>query len=321
MALSCTCTRASSPPPLGCNCCHRIIDGKVVVNNDGLHGMTTVASKALTLDKGRHSFRVEYFNREGPGGLIVEWQGPGTSRSVVPASALFSSKPVPRGLLAKFYATPRPLSALPAFPPNSNLLKTIVVKNLNFPSSYDFGNLGISTRFAGVFEGYITVPKTGKWTFFTSSAQGSKLYIDDSVVVNNNGVHGNTEKEGTLHLIKGSHSFRVEYFNGDGRGNLVVSWKGPKVDKQIIPDKAFTKASTLGSNHCQMFSSYNENSLTSASGRGNSDGSTYILVRAKIYANSNFVNPISSVRDAMRRQLLALRASCWDHSTSSRPRS
>jgi len=262
------------------------IDGKLVINNDGLHGMVTKQSNSLTLDQGRHSIRVEYFNREGPGGVVVEWMGPGTARSVLPASALFTEKPVPRGLLGKFYATPTLQRALPRFPVGSDmpLLKQVTVDNLNFPSSSNFGNLGLSVRFIGVFAGFITVPSSGKWTISSESDDGSKVYIDDNLLINNDGLHGMTEKGASLDLLKGSHSIRVEFFNGDGPGGLVLRWAGPKVSKQIIPNKAFTTASTLGKSNCVLLSSYDEQSLTSAEGRGNSGGSTYILARARLYS-------------------------------------
>ena len=270
--------------------------------------MVTKQSNSLTLDKGRHAIRVEYFNREGGGGVVVEWMGPGTARSVVPASALFSKKPVPRGLLARFFATPTLQSTLPRFPVGSDmpLLKEATVNNLNFPSSSNFGNLGLSRRFIGVFTGFITVPSSGKWTISSESDDGSKVYIDDNLLVNNDGLHGMTEKGASLDLLKGSHSIRVEFFNGDGPGGLVLRWAGPKVSKQIIPNKAFTTASTLGRSNCVLLSSYDEQSLTSAEGRGNSGGSTYTLARAKLYSECGNPNKVvASVRDALQQQMAA----------------
>jgi hypothetical protein len=64
------------------------IDGQLVVNNDGLHGMVDRAGQ-IALEWGFHRFRVEFFENFGGAGEIFRWEGPGTPRAVVPASALF----------------------------------------------------------------------------------------------------------------------------------------------------------------------------------------------------------------------------------------
>ena len=49
-------------------------------------------------------------------------------------------------------------------------------------------------KFAFVFEGYIKISKDGVYTFFTESDDGSLLYIDDMLIVDNDGNHGNMRK-------------------------------------------------------------------------------------------------------------------------------
>ncbi|MFM7261905.1 MAG: M12 family metallo-peptidase, partial [bacterium] len=66
-----------------------LVGNEVVVSNDGVHGMTTRAG-TIGLRAGRHALRIEYFEREGPAGLIFRWEGPSTTQEVVPASALSS---------------------------------------------------------------------------------------------------------------------------------------------------------------------------------------------------------------------------------------
>ena len=260
--------------------------------------MTMKQTNAMTFSKGAHAIKVEYFNAEGPGGVVVEWQGPGISKAAIPPSALSSQKRVPHGLGAKFFSTSGGMLALPQFPlgPDFSVLKESTVANLNYASSHSFGNLGLTTRFIGLFTGVVNVPSSGKWTFSSESDDGSKLYVDDVLVVNNDGLHGMLEQSSSVDLGKGSHSIRVEFFNGDGPGGLVLRWSGPNVAKQIIPSSAFTTAPLTGRNQCSMFSSYNENSM-SAEGAGSTAGaSTYILVRAKAYQQCNFGGVGQSVR-------------------------
>ncbi len=88
---------------------------------------------------------------------------------------------------------------------------------------------------AVVFECSLRIGEAGQYTFFTRSDDGSKLYIDDKPVVDNDGDHGVEERSGNIHLTPGSHALRVEWFNGGGGGWLDVSYQGPGVVKQIVP--------------------------------------------------------------------------------------
>ena len=89
--------------------------------------------------------------------------------------------------------------------------------------------------FALRFRGLIHVPRSGQYTFFTNSDDGSMLYIDDKEVVNNDGSHAMREKSGRVELTAGAHSIVVNYFDSGGGDGLVVSWQGPGIKKQPIP--------------------------------------------------------------------------------------
>lgn len=90
-------------------------------------------------------------------------------------------------------------------------------------------------KFAFDFAGYIKIEKDGVYTFFTQSDDGSKLFIDDEEVVNNDGDHGTTEKEGKVALKKGYHKIRVTYFDSGGGNELKVLIKPEGGIKMEIP--------------------------------------------------------------------------------------
>ena len=84
------------------------------------------------------------------------------------------------------------------------------------------------------------VPTTGLYTFFTTSDDGSRLFIGDTLVVENNGVHGSQERSGVIGLQAGKHAFRVEYFEATGSATLAARYQGPGIAKQIIPNAALS---------------------------------------------------------------------------------
>ena len=55
------------------------------------------------------------------------------------------------------------------------------------------------------------MPADGQYTFYTNSDDGSNLYIDNVLVVNNDGLHGATEQSGTIGLKAGKHAISVGY--------------------------------------------------------------------------------------------------------------
>jgi len=85
------------------------------------------------------------------------------------------------------------------------------------------------------FEAFINIPKDGEYTFYINSNDGGRLYIDDYLLLNNDGLHGMTEVSKTIKLKAGLHPISVKYFQEGGSNGLEVSWQSPGFEKQIIP--------------------------------------------------------------------------------------
>lgn len=85
-----------------------------------------------------------------------------------------------------------------------------------------------------VFTGYIDVPTDGVYTFYTSSDDGTKLYIGGEEIVDNDGSHSVRERSGQVVLKQGKHAFEVRYFEDHGGEALSVLWEGPDFPKQHV---------------------------------------------------------------------------------------
>jgi alpha-L-fucosidase len=119
-------------------------------------------------------------------------------------------------------------SALPIV--KSGYVLDFSLSQSNLPAEY----------FGLVYNGYITIRRAGTYTFYTTSDDGSKVLIDGTVVVNNDGLHGMVEEEGSIRLQAGKHAISVEYFETGGGEGLEVSYKGPGIPKRIIPSFVLT---------------------------------------------------------------------------------
>ncbi len=140
------------------------------------------------------------------------------------------------GVGAKYYALATSPTSMPTF---STLTPTShdVVPNINYPSSSGtFATSGLLDNVGAVFEGYVEVPASDLYTFYTNSDDGSKLYVGTTLLVNNDGQHGMTEKASSLIGLKpGKHSVKVEFFDSGGAQGLTVSFQGQNLAKQVIP--------------------------------------------------------------------------------------
>ncbi|MGH0034638.1 MAG: PQQ-dependent sugar dehydrogenase [Myxococcota bacterium] len=102
------------------------------------------------------------------------------------------------------------------------------------------GSFDISLRqrdsdFAFRFDAKIEITTPGLYTFYTSSDDGSRLYIDGALVVDNDGLHANQEQSGIVDLAAGWYDIRVTMFERGGQEVLTASWEGPGFGKQLIP--------------------------------------------------------------------------------------
>ncbi len=90
-------------------------------------------------------------------------------------------------------------------------------------------------KFAFEFSGYIKINKDGFYTFYTVSDDGSKLYIEDTEVVDNDGNHGAEEKSGKAALKKGWHKIKVTYYDSGGGNDLKVLLQQEAGKKEELP--------------------------------------------------------------------------------------
>jgi alpha-L-fucosidase len=89
-------------------------------------------------------------------------------------------------------------------------------------------------KYAFVFEGFIKIEKTGMYQFYTTSDDGSQLFIGNQLVVNNDGNHGMEEKSDKAYLEKGLHRIKINYYDNGGGNGLEV-----KYNLQGEPKKPF----------------------------------------------------------------------------------
>ncbi|MFD4976157.1 glycoside hydrolase family 3 C-terminal domain-containing protein, partial [Streptomyces sp. NPDC058424] len=83
-----------------------------------------------------------------------------------------------------------------------------------------------ANNFSVRWTGTLTPPKTGTYTFSLLSEDGSRLYIDGKLVIDNWDARNHPDaKWGTVDLVAGrNYSIKVEHFNGTSEGKAHLGW-------------------------------------------------------------------------------------------------
>ena len=82
-------------------------------------------------------------------------------------------------------------------------------------------------KVAFVYRGFVRVERDEMYRFALTSDDGSKLWIDGQLVVDHDGLHGATEKQGAIALQQGLHAIEVVWFNRTGGASLELKWALP----------------------------------------------------------------------------------------------
>lgn len=129
---------------------------------------------------------------------------------------------------------------------------------LPFSKTGSTDNIDISVKpadrndnFAFTWQGYLSIPVAGNYTFETISDDGSKFYFNSGyastlpATVNNDGLHAARAVSGTVAVaVPGIYPISVAFFEQAGFEQMQLSWSGPGIAKQRIPNEAFVLVKT-----------------------------------------------------------------------------
>jgi hypothetical protein len=96
------------------------------------------------------------------------------------------------------------------------------------------------------FKGYLYINTGGNYQFRTISDDGSRLALNDVVIVENDGVHGNVTVTSAVQAVSsGAQAINLKYFEYTGGQSLTVQYKGPDTGDswQTIPNSALKSGS------------------------------------------------------------------------------
>ena len=131
-------------------------------------------------------------------------------------------------LLAEYYTLDTPIATLADinFDDTPDFQEDVRILNINTINGSAFEG-GPSDQFAVRYTGEFETDVTGSYTFYLTSDDGSRLFIDGQEIIANDGLHAAVEISNTVSLAAGTHTIEVRYFENAGGAVLDLDWAGP----------------------------------------------------------------------------------------------
>jgi hypothetical protein len=150
----------------------------------------------------------------------------------------------PFGLRGDIYLLPPEADRLPKFE-KLKPVGSIYTSALNIPPrSFLEGFPGVTDRFewfAIDYSGYFYVGNPGTYRFLLASDDGSKLYIDNKRMIDNDGLHPIQLEQCSITLKGGIHHIRISYFQGPrDYVALILAVARPGEDFRIFSTNEFS---------------------------------------------------------------------------------
>ncbi len=144
------------------------------------------------------------------------------------------------GLVAEFFYIDEEMQDFPVIAADRKPTTRRLDKQVNYDSTAGkFADTDLEDYFYVRWTGILRIPKGGKWTFYTESDDGSRLWVDGKQVVENGGLHAMEEKSGEIELKAGDHEVKIDLFENGGEAGIKISWETEGMTKEVIPEKAY----------------------------------------------------------------------------------
>ncbi len=168
---------------------------------------------------GFHSLNVKMVQTTAEGRLQLAWVPPGGRQEVVPSTVLYNFPASKNGLVGRYYSNNN-WSGQPA-----------LIRVDNFVAAHNF----LPDPFSVEWQGQVYAPRAGVYLIGTNSDDGSMVWIDGKLAVDNGGHHSDRYVENRVQLAEGLHELRIRYFQDDGGRKFELWWTPPGGARGLVP--------------------------------------------------------------------------------------
>jgi glucose/arabinose dehydrogenase len=210
------------------------INGQQVINSFIDQASTTRTGTFQMVAGQKYNIQMDYYENGGLADAKLEWSSASQARQIVPRSQLYSTAPPPPpagsgdGLKGTYY--------------NNRDFTAEVFNRVDGSVNFNWGSGSPDSRiqadtFSVVWTGQVEAQFTEDYTFFTTTDDGVRLFVNGQQVINQFRDQAATTVNGTpIRLTAGQkYDIRMEYYENGGAAVAQLGWQSASQARQIIP--------------------------------------------------------------------------------------
>lgn len=213
------------------------VNGQQLINSWIPQGATEYVS-TITMSRGiKYSIKIEYYQGAGDAIARLHWSYPNQSKQFIPTQYLYpaaTTNPPPpaggsgTGLTASYFNNVN-LSGLPTF--------TRTDSQVDFPWVNGGPGSGVGPdNFSVRWEGQVEAPASGTFYFRTNNDDGTRLWVNGQLLIDDWVAHAPTWRQGQLSLFAGQKvAIKLEFYEAGGGAQCKLYWEYPNQGQQIVP--------------------------------------------------------------------------------------
>jgi len=212
------------------------VDDILIIDNWTPHAPTTNTGVINLAAAQKYKIKLQFYEDLGGATIKLLWDYPGQITQIVPKSRLnsqiLSTTPNPsafgNGLSGSYYN-------------NKWLSGTAILSRIDTTVSFDWAarspNAIVNVdNFSVRWEGQVLAPVSGSYTFSTTSDDGIRLWVNNTLIVDKWTPHYIAVHDGTINLQAGQkYSIKMEYYEVGGGAVAKLAWSFPGSALQTVP--------------------------------------------------------------------------------------
>ena len=120
----------------------------------------------------------------------------------------------------------------------NSITRTDAAVNFNWGTGGPSSTIGTDT-FSARWTGQVEAEETGRYTFFTRTDDGVRLWVNGQLIVDRWLPQSATEHSGSIELVAGrKYDIKMEYFERYGSALAELRWSAPNTPKEVVPTSA-----------------------------------------------------------------------------------
>jgi hypothetical protein len=200
------------------------VDGQPLINDWTTHASKENSGMILLQAGRKYDIRLEYFDSTSTATVSLKWSSASQSKQTIPSSALYFT---PAGFAGQYFSN--------SDFTGTELQRTDSSVNFAWGSGSPDPSIGADS-FSAHWTGQLLPQYTQTYSFYTTSDDGVRLWINGQNLIDNWTNHSSTVDSATIALVAGRrYDLWMDYYDSSSTATAKLEWSSTSQSRQVIP--------------------------------------------------------------------------------------